>query len=776
MPNLLKSFAPWIIFFVLLGPSTSALQLASIAALVSHIALNKRALKHYFVLDWGGLICFVLFALIAFLYPLQWLIDHASVALNAAIALIAWLSLLIKRPFTLQYARLQTPQHLQDTSEFVQINYLLTLLWALLLSLMLLPNVIEHFISWQYDTELNIIISIGLIMIGVWLTNALPPHLIRRGIQQHLDIDMEALYQQHHLPPQDLTRFQAQQLVTQCDHTHEVIIVGAGPVGLTTALLLQQHGIQVVIIEKHAGISTHPKARGMSCRTVELFRRLGIEANITKHNLPEAHTWFGWFNTLTGTLYGRVTRDIHYKTISPCEPGTSAQPFIEQELLAAFEQRGGKVLFKHKLTNLAQNEQCAQVWVEDLNTRTTNIHQAQYFVAADGNHSTMRQLLNIPMIGPDNLSNNLSVYCEMDLHKVLDEKHRFGIAYVMEATGPAPMILSIDDHRRWVVIFPGGSNDFEAFKALHTDTVIQQRIHNMIVKVVQWSLSRPIQQRIHNMIGRDDIAIHVISKQFWQLGSQIANHFQAGRTFFAGDSMHQFSPTGGMGMNTGLLDADNLAWKLAYVIQKRAPQTLLETYQTEVRPIILKRMNWSLQNLLNIVTMKQTLAQKTLTEDKVKLLIETQRGHMNQSGLDLGAVYQSRGICPTQSPAPMIDDQHYHNLIYPGARFPHLPLKQGRKQISTLDLVGCDFTLICLSTSRSLAQAIDFNKIPTKIIALGDQAAPKEAQPGNFAMLMNHQQHCAAWVRPDGHIAWCGSLDRQSDLQTLRSLITWLSS
>ena len=187
-------------------------------------------------------------------------------------------------------------------------------------------------------------------------------------------------------------------------------------------------------------------------------------------------------------------------------------------MLESFQKNGGEILFEHEVTDLAQDNTITQLTVLDKKTQQTQYLQAQYIVAADGSHSKLRQLLTIPMIGPATISTNVSVFCEIDSNNIIDKDKRFNIAHIIRQDGPMPLVLSVDSKKQWVFIFPSTGSNVAALKSIYTDDYVKNKIYKII--------------------GNKTVDIHIVSKQVWPLGSQIANQFTAGRILFVGDSIH----------------------------------------------------------------------------------------------------------------------------------------------------------------------------------------------------------------------------------------------
>lgn len=734
MKNIFKSFVPWILFFAFFGKSQTSKEIASIAALVSHIYLNRDAIKKHFVLDIGTLIFFVLFAMNLFVFKNTFIINNGNLISSAVIAFIAWVSITIKRPFTLQYAREAVTPEVSSSKLFIMINYILTMVWAIIFTLMMLPSLLK------FSTVVNMVITGVFLLVGVVITQKFPKWFVNQQLNKKFNVDIKKLFREKNIVKSDYTEFNANKILSASDVDADVVIVGAGPVGLSSALLLQQFGIKTIVIEKHPSVSIHPKARSISCRSMELFRKLGVEVEIAQHSLSKSYNWFGWFSQLTGKLYARIIKDTDYSTMSPTDEKNVAQSFLEAELLEKFQKQGGNILFHSELIGFSQNADRVQIISKDRNTQIEKCVQAKYLIAADGAHSTIRQLLHIPMIGPDQINTVFSVYCEIDLENILEAAQKFSVGFIVRPGKPAPVALPIDGQKKWVFVFPSGDASVEAMHRIYTDEYIKKQISDVV--------------------GKENLSIHIISKNVYSLGAQIANQFKLGRAFLVGDSAHRLPPTGGMGMNTGLQDANNLMWKLAFTIQEKINVSILDTYFQERLPPVLDVMEWSLNNLKRIVRVQKEIAEIGIDKIDFQAHVQQQEAHLNKSGLDLGVVYCSDIISKADEKKPSMRTDEYIFNAYPGARLPHFELAHDGKIISSLDLISTEFLFLHDTVEHSWLLSLDFKSIPTKVMLIPE-----------LKKLLHLHKNDALWIRPDGHIAWKGCLDNLNDVKQLEEIV-----
>lgn len=502
---------------------------------------------------------------------------------------------------------------------------------------------------------------------------------------------------------------------------HKVMIIGGGPVGLSAAIALAFQGIQTILIEKHPTTTHHPKARGVNGRSMEIFRSWGLKKHMKHYQMPhEAHR-FTWMEDFQGKEITRVQATVDYSPYSPTENALIAQDDVEQEL---FKKAQGLSLidlrFNTEMIHTTQNDQ--EVSVEILNKDTSQKEKltAQYLIAADGANSSLRNLFNIQMEGTDNLGLFCNIYCEMNLSKYVE--HRPSAAFMF--TRPdvrGTFLMSKKGQRKWLMGVRLGSNP-DLTKESFTDEFCVDYVNHVI--------------------NDPEVKVHFINKAFWTMAALIAKDYRVGRIFFVGDAAHRLPPTGGFGMNTGIQDVHNLAWKLAMVLKGQADDSLLDTYFTERVQIARANTAYSIHNAKRFETIFAALARNDLVSFEEALKDQTH--HINNILLDLGFVYGSEYQTEeTYKPSGRI-----------GARAPHCWLLRNNQQSSTLDLYGNQFVLVCAPEAFHWQET--FRQFPCKIITIGKQGSYLD-QNDDFLKNYEISPQGAVLVRPDGHIAWCST-------------------
>ncbi len=499
---------------------------------------------------------------------------------------------------------------------------------------------------------------------------------------------------------------------------HQVIIIGGGPVGLSASICLAELGISSVLVEKHSLTTDHPKARGVNGRTMELFRSWGIENQVKQYQLPREDNVFTWVEDLQGKDSSSVSATEDYSPYSPTENAIISQDNVEQELFKKAQNMPLIDLrFNTEMVHAFQNEKQVVVEVRDKSHGETETLTAQYLIAADGAHSSLRHLFGIEMEGADELGSFCNIYCEMNLDKYVH--HRPSASFMF--TRPdirGTFMLAKDGQRKWLVGVRLDGNP-NLTKEMFTDDFCV----NFVKKIV----------------NDPEVEVRLINKEFWTMAALIANRYRVGNVFFAGDAAHQLPPTGGFGMNTGIQDAHNLAWKLAMVINNQAEESLLETYFTERVQIARTNISWSITNFKRFEKIFTALAHGDLPTFKEALA--DQAHHVNNILIDLGFIYGGE----------YINQEKYKPSAEVGARAPHCWLENNGEQISSLDLFKTHFVLMCHPESHYWLEK--YRDWPCRIVTVGERGDYFDVND-DFLTTYGLSKTGAVLVRPDGHVAW----------------------
>jgi putative polyketide hydroxylase len=506
----------------------------------------------------------------------------------------------------------------------------------------------------------------------------------------------------------------------------DVLIVGSGPAGLTAAVLLADLGVRAVLLERNPSTTDHPRAHVVNTRTMEIFRQIGIADAVRAAGISdEACARVLWKRTLAGEELGALETDLDRAGMSPTRIASCAQDHVEALLRTAAERRGCDLRYGTEVTGYAQHDDgvVATLHAGGAETRL----RARWVIAADGASSPSRRLLGVGMAGIPPIATLVGIYFHADLTPWLHARPAL-LYFIMNSRSPG-VFIALDGRRRWIFHRPQAHDELTQEQA---------------------------REAVRTAVGVDEPAIDIVSIRPWTMTAEVAERFRVGRVLLAGDAAHRFPPTGGFGLNTGIQDVHNLAWKLALVLSGRAPESLLDTYEVERRPVAQANTDWSVRNFLeggsavgpgNVMA---TLQLEAGGPDVPRVLaqlqadIDRERDHFDALGQDLGFVYERGALIPDGTALPHVADPaaEYAPNARPGSRAPHVWLRRESRTISTLDLFGDGFALLVSDGAREW----DGVALPAgvRLHRIADKAWRAAYDVG---------EHGAVLVRPDGHVA-----------------------
>jgi len=524
-----------------------------------------------------------------------------------------------------------------------------------------------------------------------------------------------------------------------------VLISGGGPVGLTTSLLLSQHGVRSLLVERHPSTAITPKARGINARTMEVFRQCGIEAAVREAGLAEGRLGLiVWTETLAGKeierrVPGRAT--AKNMAMTPVKNCLCAQDDLEPVIRRFAEAaHPGELRFNTELTSFSQRPGAVTGTLTDRATAAETPFTARYLIAAEGAQSRIRRALGIQMAGEEKVYDSVNILFHADLTQWV--AHRPSALYFVEQDDLRATFLTINGRDRWGFLIHG-------------------------IKQYGWTPEdfTPdfCAELIRRGVGVPELAIEVLGINPWEASAIVADRYRVGDVFLAGDAAHEMPPTGGFGLNTGVQDVHNLVWKLAAVLRGEADDTLLDSYHAERQPF---GITVTENALANAMSMGRNARQS-------KVLPRQQ--FLNEQGLIFGANYRSSAVVPDGTQAVAVADPvtDYVPSARPGGRAPHVRLTRGGEEISTIDLFGPHFTLLTGRDGaawRQAARAIAIAWPPLRAYTVGGNGELGDPD-GNWHEAYGVEADGAVLVRPDGYVAWRSRSNDSSPLDVLRAAL-----
>ncbi|MEU5164497.1 FAD-dependent monooxygenase [Streptomyces sp. NPDC020875] len=503
-----------------------------------------------------------------------------------------------------------------------------------------------------------------------------------------------------------------------------VLVVGAGPAGLTLALLLDRLGVPHLLIERRTAPSVLPRSRAVNARSMEVFRTLGVADEITGAALAQerAGLRFVFATTLAAldtpdTLLAQSLVAGRRASFSPTSTVMCPQDVVESVLRRRLD--AGRIRYGTTLTGVetSGDRVTATVIGPDGTPRRIRCRQ---LVGCDGAHSAVRRSTGTELLGGGPVTENHQVLFEAALGPLIGEL-RATITF-LDADGVRGYLQPTSVPDRWT---------FNRILEDPADTAAPADPADLVRTVA----------------GDPALAVKVLEESHWTSRSQVAERLSSGRVHLAGDAAHLVTPFSGSGLNLGVQDVHNLAWKLAAVVHGWAGPELLESYDPERRPVA----EWTARedranNADAIATGNWDRWREELPKRRVK------------DGIILGFHYAEGALVPEPEPEPgeQVADPYtdYRPTARPGHRAPHLPL--GPDGGSVLDLFGPGFTLLTAADggaewTAAAGRAADRLGVPLSARVLG-------ALPGEIADDWTEAYGItgsgAVLVRPDGHVAW----------------------
>jgi putative polyketide hydroxylase len=512
-----------------------------------------------------------------------------------------------------------------------------------------------------------------------------------------------------------------------------VLISGGGPVGLTAFIGLARRGVPALLVERHPGTAIHPKARGINVRAMEVFRQWGIEDRVRRAGLaPEDHGYFFRGSSLAADDYertggGGLATEGH--ALSPTSWMVISQDALEPVLLEHARELGaGELRFGHELRSFVMDEDGVDAVVVERATGRDQRIRADYLIAADGAYSLVRETLGVVMEGHGPLVHNVSILFEADLSDVVADR-RSAVYYVSPdrdqrprgypmSVGNPPLdgvMLTVNGVDRWLLVVGFDPERGESIEDFDTQRCLEV---------------------VRRAVGVADLPIQIISTMAWSPAARVAERYSVGRAHLVGDAAHEMTPSGAFGLNTGMLDAHGLCWKLAAVSQGWAGPGLLETHHDERHPV------------------------GTFTADQSYQLFAGTRPPrpFGNWGVIFGAAYESAAVIPDGTAAPQVNDPVVDHVpvARPGHRAPHVWGEAEGARVSILDMFGAGFSVVSRTAAWTQAATTVGEPlgVPIRGVLVGEGGAFVPEDAAAFDELYEIGDRGCVLVRPDGHVGW----------------------
>lgn len=518
-----------------------------------------------------------------------------------------------------------------------------------------------------------------------------------------------------------------------------VTIVGAGPSGLMMALLFEKMGVESVVVERRTGAQHAPAAHVVNARSFEICRAAGVDMDAIARAAisPEDAGWVEWVERLGGKSLGRLPferqgDDQLEFTPTPLRnlSQNKFEPIVENAL-------GNSPYWQQQWESAVQDPDGVTSQILDLASGEAREVRSRYLVAADGAGSRVRRWLGIDPVGPDRLQAFVMIHFKAKLRDRLGTPPSV-LNFVSDPeAGGVFVVHDLDDEATFMVAYDDEKESLDDYDEVRCTQLIRAALEDPSL----------------------EFSIETIST--WAMTAQVAERYRDGNVFLVGDAAHRFPPTGGLGLNSGVQDVHNLAWKIAFALKGFAGDGLLESYEAERKPVAQNNANQSLKNALRLIEVPQALGiagPDTASRERMQSTLETKEGrenvanaianqaeHFDMPGLQLGYSY-----APNSDPS---DPRSFEPTGSPGARLPHAWLGDASLRQSLLDHVPLDRFLLVVGPEGEAwidaANALGIEFLET--FQLNHEQLP---DPRHWLRVAGIESAGALLVRPDQHVAW----------------------
>jgi 2,4-dichlorophenol 6-monooxygenase len=580
------------------------------------------------------------------------------------------------------------------------------------------------------------------------------------------------------------------------DITTEVLIIGTGPSGSATAALLSSYGIQNVAINRYRWLANTPRAHITNQRAMEVLRDLGPEVEDEAYMFATRQDLMGeniFCESLAGEEIGRMKSwgnhplsQAEHLMSSPTKMNDLPQTFMEPLLFKTACQRGTQARMSTEYLSHTQDAEGVTTTCRDRLTGSDLTIRSKYLIGADGGKSLVAEHAGLPFEGKMGVGGSMNILFRADLSKYV--AHRPSVLYWVMQPGAdvggigMGLVRMVRPWNEWLIVWGYDINGPEPDVTPEFATGVARQL-----------------------VGDPALEIELLSANVWTVNNRYATRTANGRVFCMGDAIHRHPPSNGLGSNTSIQDAFNLAWKLALVIKGQAGERLLDSYDEERAPIakqIVTRANQSIAEFgpifealgmgegVDPVQMQKNLNARTDGTDAgeqqreaIRKAIAFKKYEFDAHGIEMNQRYRSGAVVTDGQIEPgftLDADLHYQPTTWPGARLPHAWVyrRDTGAEVSTLDLCGHGrFTLLTglggeawLQAAAEVSQDLGL-EIVTHVIG------PRQTyidHSGDWARASEIRDSGCLLVRPDHHVCWrseTASLTAKTDLLRVMRLI-----
>ena len=551
----------------------------------------------------------------------------------------------------------------------------------------------------------------------------------------------------------------------------DVLIVGTGPTGATLALALAGLGVRCQLVSRWNWLADTPRAHIINQRAMEVFRDLGVEPAVGLHGTPWSQMGDTLFATsLAGAELLRIRTwgtgdDRHgdYLKGSPCPLMDIPQHLIEPVLINHAAQRGAGLRCNTEYLSHVQDAEGVTVELQDRLSERRYTLRARYLIGADGAKSQVMEDAGLKVEGTLARAGTVYIQFQADLSRYV--QHRPSILYWIVTPSASfgeigmGLLRAVRPWHQWIA---GWGFDLSKGEPDLSDELVLSRIRTLI--------------------GDEQVDVQIERRSVWYVNQAHAPQYRNGRVLCGGDAVHRHPPSSGLGLNTCVQDAFNLAWKLAYVIQGHAGDALLDSYSEERAPVgrqVVQRAN---QSRLDYAPLKAALRvegaanpvaagiarfadpgpEGVTAREAVAEALALKNTEFNAQGIEMNQRCVSGAVIPDPQLEPETwardPTLHLQASARPGAKLPHVWLVDHRGlRVSTLDVVGRGrFTLLTGLAGGAWAHAVEALARPylhCRVIGAVSDGGLIDPYC-DWQRVRGIAEAGALLVRPDGIIAW----------------------